>query len=94
MDTPPRPTPRRDAEAQGELAEWEKGVLSDDPAIRNRRLAVLRDLADGFPLKEIAADLETSEQTLKNMLRKVRAELECVTTIQVVALALRRGWID
>jgi DNA-binding NarL/FixJ family response regulator len=94
MDTPPRPTPRRDAEAHGELAEWEKGILSDDPAIRNRRLAVLRDLADGFPLKEIAADLETSEQTLKNLLRTIRANLECSTTIQVVALALRRGWIE
>jgi DNA-binding NarL/FixJ family response regulator len=87
-------TPRRDAEAHGELAEWERGVLSNDPAIRERRLAILKDLADGFTLKAIAADMDTSHQTLKNMLRKIREELDSATTVQVVATALRRGWID
>jgi DNA-binding CsgD family transcriptional regulator len=80
--------------AQDELAEWEQFVFGSKPAVREKKVAILQDVADGLRLQEIAVRLGMTEQYVKNLLRDIRDRLECATTAQAVATAIRRGLID
>lgn len=59
-----------------------------------REIRILQFSADGFGNKQIAAELGTSEQTIKNYKRLIFATLGASGIANAVATALRRGLID
>lgn len=62
-------------------------------ALTKRELTVLRMLAEGEATRGIAASLNYSERTVKNIVRDVLVKLECRTRAHAVALATRQGVI-
>jgi DNA-binding NarL/FixJ family response regulator len=64
-----------------------------DGLLTHRELAVLRMLADGEDTRGIAAELNYSERTIKNIVRDVLVKLGCRTRAQAVATATRQGAI-
>jgi DNA-binding NarL/FixJ family response regulator len=59
-----------------------------------KRKMILQLLADGLQTKQIAAELSTSQETVKNDMMILRNELGADTTAQAVAMGLRRGLIQ
>jgi DNA-binding NarL/FixJ family response regulator len=70
-------------------------ALSFSPAKRfdERRLAVLRMIADGATTKAISEQLCYSERTIKSLIRDVEYELRAHSRAQAVAEAIRQGLI-
>jgi DNA-binding NarL/FixJ family response regulator len=58
-----------------------------------REQEVLRLVADGFPIREVALRMSYSERTIKNVLHDVVIKLNVRTRSQAVALAAREGLI-
>ena len=56
-------------------------------------LAVLRHVAEGMSNHEISIELGISEQTVKNQLSRILAELAVDDRTAAVVIALQRGWL-
>ncbi|MCQ9183294.1 response regulator transcription factor [Streptomyces sp. IBSBF 2953] len=61
--------------------------------LSSREIEVLRMLADGRTLSEIAAELSYSERTIKNILSAAQIRLGLRNRVQVVSYAIRSGVI-
>jgi DNA-binding NarL/FixJ family response regulator len=61
--------------------------------LSSREIDVLRMLADGQTLSEIAAELSYSERTIKNILSAAQIRLGLRNRVQVVSYAIRSGVI-
>jgi DNA-binding NarL/FixJ family response regulator len=61
--------------------------------LSSREQQVLRLLADGHPIREVAAQLSYSERTIKNVIHDVVTKLNVRTRSQAVAQAVREGLI-
>jgi DNA-binding CsgD family transcriptional regulator len=61
--------------------------------ITNRQIEVLRWLAEGKRLSEIAIILGITNRAVQFHLYRITERLDCVTTAQTVALAVRTGLI-
>jgi DNA-binding NarL/FixJ family response regulator len=61
--------------------------------LNSREIDVLRMLADGCTLSEIAAGLSYSERTIKNILSAAQVRLGLRNRVQVVSYAIRSGVI-
>ena len=59
----------------------------------DRRLAVLRLLADGADTLEISQHLRYSERTIKGLIQDIERELGARSRAQAVAQGIRRGLI-
>jgi DNA-binding NarL/FixJ family response regulator len=59
---------------------------------REHEIVVL--LADGYAALNIAARLALSHATVRNHIQNALRKLEVHSQVEVVALALRRGWVD
>jgi len=51
-------------------------------------------LADGYAALNIAARLNLSHATVRNHIQNALRRLELHSQVELVALALRRGWAD
>ena len=58
-----------------------------------RQKEILKLLADGDCHKEVAARLGVAHSTIKNTLSNMVERLEARSVMEVLATALRRGWI-
>ena len=63
------------------------------PALDERRLRILRLLADGADTQEISQRLRYSQRTIKGLVASIEVELDSRTRAQAVATAIRGGLI-
>ncbi len=78
-----------DPEVAGKLA-----IHVNDSALGNRETAVLRLVASGKANKQIAGELEITEDTVKAHLKSIFAKLKVSDRTHAVTEALRRGFLD
>jgi two-component system, NarL family, response regulator LiaR len=64
-----------------------KSILSE----RDKEVLLL--VADGLSDREIAAKLNLSPKTINFRVEEMKRKLDVKTRVQVVAIALRQGWI-
>jgi DNA-binding NarL/FixJ family response regulator len=70
------------------------GVRScPEPRLTPRQHQVLRLLADGYSTTEMASALQISEQTVRNHIRFLLAELRVRSRLEAVVVALRNNWL-
>ncbi|MCM3875901.1 MAG: LuxR C-terminal-related transcriptional regulator [Thermoanaerobaculia bacterium] len=62
--------------------------------LSRREHEVVALLADGFAALNIAARLNLSHATVRNHIQNALRRLEVHSQVELVALALRRGWAD
>jgi two-component system, NarL family, response regulator LiaR len=70
------------------LTNPQKSILSE------RDKEVLLYIADGLSDREIAAKLNLSPKTVNFRVEEMKRKLDAKTRVQVVAIALRKGWIS
>jgi len=58
-----------------------------------RQLQILRRVAEGDTLRQIALDLGLANGTVKNQMLKMRRRIGAKSSENAVAIALREGWI-
>jgi DNA-binding NarL/FixJ family response regulator len=61
--------------------------------LSERDKEVLLHIADGLSDREIAAKLNLSPKTINFRVEEMKRKLDAKTRVQVVAIALRQGWI-
>lgn len=61
--------------------------------LTDRDKEVLSHIADGLSDREIAAKLNLSPKTINFRVEEMKRKLDAKTRVQVVAIALRQGWI-
>ncbi len=64
-----------------------KSILSE------RDKEILLHIANGLTDREIAAELNLSPKTINFRVEEMKRKLDARTRVQVVAIALRQGWI-
>jgi two-component system NarL family response regulator len=64
------------------------------PKLTARELEVLRLVADGMSNKEVAAELEISENTVKNHVRNILEKLHLHSRMEAVMYAVREKLLD
>jgi DNA-binding CsgD family transcriptional regulator len=69
-------------------------VEADNPLVDTTNWRIVQMLADGRRPREIAPQLFMSLATVNRRLLKLRAQVGANNSTHLVALALRRGWID
>lgn len=62
--------------------------------LNTREVKVLKLVADGHAIREVATELSYSERTIKNVIHDVVSKLNVRTRAQAVAQAVRDGTID
>lgn len=62
--------------------------------LSRKQLDIVRLLADGFTHKEIAIELNTTMAAVEVSVRRARAATLTHNGVELVALALRKGWIS
>jgi DNA-binding NarL/FixJ family response regulator len=62
--------------------------------LTSQEIEILQLLADGKRLKEVADEMNLKERTIKIYVSRLHAKMECRTTANAVATALRQGVID
>jgi DNA-binding CsgD family transcriptional regulator len=64
-----------------------------EPRLTPRQHQVLRLLAEGYSTTEMATSLQISEQTVRNHVRFLLAELRVRSRLEAVVVALRNNWL-
>lgn len=62
--------------------------------LSKREHEIVALLADGWAALNIAARLNLSHATVRNHIQNALRKLEVHSQVEIVALALRRGWVD
>ena len=62
--------------------------------LSERDKEVLLHIAEGLSDREIAAKLNLSPKTINFRVEEMKRKLDAKTRVQVVAIALRQGWIS
>lgn len=86
----------------GAVPRAERTVYILDPAaskavscpLSRREHEIVALLADGWAALNIAARLNLSHATVRNHIQNALRKLEVHSQVEVVALALRSGWVD
>lgn len=66
----------------------------ESPPISPFQLQISQELANGLVPKEIALKYHRSIETIKSHTKHARSKTNTHTTIQLVVLCLRKGWIE
>jgi DNA-binding NarL/FixJ family response regulator len=74
-------------QAPGSSSEVESSVLSE------RETEVLRMIAEGYAMKEIAAQLEVSARTLETYRQRAMDKLGLRSRADIVRYAMKQGWL-
>jgi DNA-binding NarL/FixJ family response regulator len=61
--------------------------------ISDRDKQLMQHLANGHTARDIAFAMSMSNRTVEAYLAQLRDRLECRNTVQLVAVAMRNGWI-
>jgi DNA-binding CsgD family transcriptional regulator len=69
-------------------------ALSPSCPLSKREHEIVAFLADGYAALNIAARLNLSHATVRNHIQNALRRLEVHSQVELVALALRRGWVD
>jgi DNA-binding CsgD family transcriptional regulator len=69
-------------------------ALSTSCPLSKREHEIVALLADGYAALNIAARLNLSHATVRNHIQNALRRLEVHSQVELVALALRRGWAD
>ena len=69
-------------------------ALTTSCPLSKREQEVVALLADGYAALNIAARLNLSHATVRNHIQNALRRLEVHSQVELVALALRRGWVD
>jgi DNA-binding NarL/FixJ family response regulator len=72
---------------------WGKGAESFVSPLTPRETEILTYMAQGFFNKQIALQLNISEQTIKNHITSILRKLDANARTQAVITALKRGFI-
>jgi DNA-binding NarL/FixJ family response regulator len=64
------------------------------PELTSRQVEILRLISQGYPQKQIAAELHISPKTVEFHKYKLMRQLRVQTTAQLVAIAVRNGWAN
>ena len=75
------------------LDDYRKHVTNPIDLLSSREREVLQMLAEGKTNKEIAVQLDISNQTVKNHVSSILRKLAVNDRTQAVVYAMRRGWI-
>jgi DNA-binding NarL/FixJ family response regulator len=75
------------------LAQMLKNVPSANTPLTNREKQVLICIADGNTNKQIAGNLDISEQTVKSHISTILNKLNANDRAHAVALSMRNGWL-
>jgi DNA-binding NarL/FixJ family response regulator len=86
----------------GAVPRAERTVYILDPAaasagscpLSKREHEIVALLADGWAALNIAARLNLSHATIRNHIQNALRKLEVHSQVEIVALALRRGWVN
>jgi DNA-binding CsgD family transcriptional regulator len=83
----------------GAVPRAERMVYILDPTILDcplsrREHEIVTLLTDGYAALNIAARLNLSHATVRNHIQNALRKLEVHSQVEIVALALRRGWVD
>lgn len=54
----------------------------------------ISDLASGFSVKESALARNVSKHTVRNTISQAKERVGAITTINLVAMAISKGWIE
>lgn len=72
--------------------DFGKGVAGGE--LSERESEVLRLIAQGHAIKEIAANLNVSARTVETYKERAMEKLELKSRAEIVRYALRRGWLE
>ena len=83
----------------GAVPRAERTVYILDPTtiscpLSKREHEIVALLSDGYAALNIAARLNLSHATVRNHIQNALKKLEVHSQVELVALALRRGWVD
>jgi len=83
----------------GAVPRAERAVYILDPSMMScplskREHEIVTLLSDGYAALNIAARLNLSHATVRNHIQNALRKLDAHSQVEVVAIALRRGWID
>jgi DNA-binding CsgD family transcriptional regulator len=83
----------------GAVPRSQRTVYILDPAtvscpLSRREHEIVALLSDGYAALNIAARLNLSHATVRNHIQNAMKKLEVHSQVEIVALALRRGWVD
>jgi len=83
----------------GAVPRAERVVYILDPSMAScplskREHEIVALLSDGYAALNIAARLNLSHATVRNHIQNALRKLDAHSQVEVVAIALRRGWID
>lgn len=67
---------------------------SDDHPLTSREREILDWVAKGMTNREIAKQLQISDQTVKNHLKNILHKLHLENRVQLTRYALEQGWVD
>lgn len=87
------PTTLENPDTKDRLVHRLQSLMSGERLTR-RELELLRHVANGYANKEIAAELNISEQTVKNHMTSILYKLEAKNRAHAATLAMRMGLIS
>ncbi|GAA0134267.1 response regulator transcription factor [Paenibacillus sp. YSY-4.3] len=67
---------------------------SDDHPLTSREREILDWVAKGMTNREIAKELQISDQTVKNHLKNILQKLHLENRVQLTRYALEQGWVE
>jgi DNA-binding NarL/FixJ family response regulator len=78
---------------RNELTLDDMPPAAPEPRLTPRQHQVLRLLAQGYSTTEMAGELQISEQTVRNHVRFLLAELRVRSRLEAVVMANRNNWV-
>ncbi|AWB44427.1 DNA-binding response regulator [Paenibacillus sp. CAA11] len=71
-----------------------KAEYEEEHPLTVREREILQWVASGLTNREIAMQLEISDQTVKNHLKNILQKLQLENRVQLTRYALKRGWVE
>jgi DNA-binding NarL/FixJ family response regulator len=99
-DYPINETVSRRPDVAGKILKQFQGITGQKEAetlvapLTNREVEILNYVAQGYANKQIASEINISEQTIKNHITSIMAKLNANARTQAVVIAVKKGLIS
>jgi DNA-binding NarL/FixJ family response regulator len=99
-DYPINETVSRRPDVAGKILKQFQGITGKQEAetlvapLTNREVEILNYVAQGYANKQIASEINISEQTIKNHITSIMAKLNANARTQAVVIAVKKGLIS